>query len=309
MERPWGGRRLETELHLSLPATVPIGELWGISDRPEAQSIVCDGPFQGTSMHELWTEQRAEIFGTNHLANPSPKFPLLCKLLDAAEPLSLQVHPRAAEAVLLHGEPKTECWYFLNAQPGAFCYAGLRKGVTQEAFEKALNEGTLEPLLHTIPIKSGESLFIPSGRLHAIGKGVLLVEIQQNSDTTYRVFDWNRRDLQGNLRTLHIKEALASIDFTDYEPTLKDTSKAPVADSDFFHVEKWILDAPRLAVEPNDFALFTCLTGNVTCGDQTYHPGDFFLVPTSMQGVLLLPQTVHTSVLCTHLPTSKSSVL
>lgn len=300
MERPWGGRSLETELNIPLPDSVPIGELWALVDRPEAQSIVSRGALEGKSIHELWTEQRASIFGTKHLVNSSPTFPLLCKILDAAEMLSLQVHPNATSAISFQGEPKTEFWYFLKTEPKAFCYAGLKKGVTREAFEAALKKGDVEKTLHVVTAKNGDSLFIPSGRLHALGGGNLVIEIQQNSDTTYRVFDWNRRDTKGNARALHLDEAMTSIDFGDHEPQLQINVATVI--STYFHSEKWTLSVPRPVDTNDDFAIFTCLTGKVTCQDQTFHPGDFFLLPASPQEFILIPQAKDTTLLCTRLP-------
>ncbi len=300
MERPWGGRRLETELHIPLPGSAPIGELWALVDRPEAQSIVSRGPLEGKSIHELWSKERAAVFGTKHLKNNSPTFPLLCKILDAAEMLSLQVHPSATSAVNFHGERKTEFWYFLKTEPEAFCYAGLKKGVTRKAFETALKNGTVEKTLHQLTAKKGDSLFIPSGRLHALGGGNLVIEIQQNSDTTYRVFDWNRCDAEGRSRTLHLEEAMASIDFEDQEPKLQKDSATIV--SDYFHSEKWNLSTPRSIDTSDDFAIFTCLTGKVTCLHQTFRPGDFFLLPATPEATLLTPDTNETTLLCTRLP-------
>lgn len=302
VERPWGGRQFETFFNMALPDTAPMGELWAITDRPEAQSIVEKGPLAGTTLHALWNESRAPIFGTQHLGHPSTSFPILCKILDASEPLSLQVHPTEKEATSFHGEQKTECWYFLKTTPEALCYAGLKRGVTRELFSEALQQGTLESLLHSFSVQAGESLFIPSGRLHAMGKGILAIEVEQNSDTTYRVFDWNRRDAHGHPRKLHLEEALSTIHFEDVEPSVQQASATTIADAPFFHVEKWNLDSPRTASIPNDFALFTCLTGSVTCGEQSYQPGDFFLVPAALQNILLIPQAPQTSLLRTTLP-------
>ncbi|MFZ4116360.1 MAG: type I phosphomannose isomerase catalytic subunit [Chthoniobacterales bacterium] len=300
MERPWGGRRLETELHITLPDSKTIGELWALVDRPEAQSIVNNGPFQERSLHELWSQERFTIFGSKHLNNTSPRFPLLCKILDAAETLSLQVHPSATSAVIFNGELKTEFWYFLKTEPDACCYAGFKKGVTREAFETALKMGTLEEILHRIITQEGDSLFIPSGRLHALGRGNLVIEIQENSDTTYRVFDWNRRDQEGRARSLHLEEAMASIDFEDEEPSLE--AQPSLITSHCFHSEKWNLSTARSISTFNDFAVFTCLTGQLTCGDQTFHPGAFFLLPSSSKESILTPQIPGTTLLCTRLP-------
>jgi mannose-6-phosphate isomerase len=146
---------------------------------------------------------------------------LLVKLLDCRERLSLQVHPPASVAAKLGGEPKTEMWYILDAAPDAHLIAGLRRGVTREMFQAAIQSpnSKIEDFVHRFPVRAGDSVFIPSGRVHAIDAGLVIVEIQQNSDTTYRVYDWGRVGLDGRARPLHIAESLASIDFNDFEPS------------------------------------------------------------------------------------------
>lgn len=299
MERPWGGRRLETLLHFPFPPEKKIGELWAIVDRAEAQSIVATGDLAGKSLHKLWTNHRAEIFGAAHLKNSSSLFPLLCKLLDATDILSLQVHPPETAAKQLGGEPKTECWYILEADPEATIDVGLRRGITREQFQQALQEGNIESTLHRVPVHAGESMFIPSGRLHALGKGIIIAEIQQNSDTTYRVFDWNRKGLDGKPRQLHLAESMASINFEDYEPNIQPRDQCIIANCSYFQIEKWTLDKPRLANDKNNFSLITCLTGLIRCGTQTFTPGQFFLVPASMQESLLIPESPGTTLLRT----------
>ncbi len=302
MERVWGGRRFETLLGKSIPHGVPIGELWEMVDRPEAQSVVHEGYLKGKTLHELWTKHRAEIFGTKHLSNPSPRFPLLIKLLDARERLSVQVHPPLSRAAELGGEPKTECWYFLHASEGASIYAGLKQGVNQESFAAALNSGAVEQTLHRIPAHTGESIFIPSGRLHAIGEGLVIVEVQQNSDTTYRVFDWNRQGLDGKPRELHLEESMASINFDDFEPALMPASTEIVADCLFFQVKKHDLSSPRLIHHEEDFSIITCLSGEISCGGVTLKSGGFFLIPASLAEAILTPLSEGTSFLQTCLP-------
>ena len=302
MERVWGGRRFETLLNKTLPHGSSIGELWEMVDRPEAQSVVHDGPLNGKTLHELWTGHREEVFGTLHNSNPSPRFPLLIKLLDARERLSVQVHPPVKLAAALNGEPKTECWYFLHASEGACVYAGLKKGVTREVFEQSLQNGTVEGTLHVASAKTGESIFIPSGRLHAIGEGLVIVEIQQNSDTTYRVFDWNRTGLDGKPRQLHIEQSVPSIDFNDFEPILTPASNPVVADCPYFQVMKKDLTSPLDVAVENDFSIITCLTGELNCGYVTLKPGGFMLVPARMKEAFLNPKTSDTSILITRLP-------
>ena len=278
MERVWGGCELSARLGRELPGSQPIGEAWEIVDREEAQSVVAEGSYAGKTLHELWTKHRAEIFGPRH-AKSGPCFPLLCKLLDARQRLSVQVHPPAAVAPQLGGEPKTEMWYFLATDPGSNIYAGLAPGTTRAEFEAALKDGTVENSLHVLPTQTGDSMFIPSGRLHAIGEGNLIVEIQQNSDTTYRVFDWNRGGLDGKSRALHIEESLASIDFADYAPEIQHLSSGVIAECAHFHVEKKNLSAETALATPNDFAIVTVVQGEATCAGHTYRPGDFFLLP------------------------------
>jgi mannose-6-phosphate isomerase len=302
MERVWGGRRFETLLGKKLPHGSSIGELWEMVDRPETQSVVHEGDLRGKTLQELWTGHREEIFGARHKSNPSPRFPLLIKLLDARERLSVQVHPPAHRAMELSGEPKTECWYFLHASPGASVYAGLREGVTRSEFERTLLEGRVESTLHRAPASTGESIFIPSGRLHAIGEGLVIVEVQQNSDTTYRVFDWNRHGLDGKPRELHLEESMASINFDDFEPSLTPASNPIVADCPFFKVTRKDLASPLDVAVEEDFSIITCLTGELTCGDVTLKPGGFLLVPACMKRAILSPSAPGTTILVTRLP-------
>lgn len=217
-ERIWGGRRLEQLYQKTLPAAVPVGESWEISDRPGDESLVTNGPFAGKSLAWLMKNHTDELLGS---AQPrGDRFPLLVKILDAQDKLSLQVHPPAAQAARLHGEPKTELWYIAHAAPGAELFVGLKRGVTRTEFEQKISTGSLAECFHRVQVKRGDAMFLPSGRVHAIGAGLVIFEIQQNSDTTYRVFDWNRTGLDGKPRDLHLAESLASIDFTDFEPGL-----------------------------------------------------------------------------------------
>ena len=302
MDRVWGGRHFQTLLGKDLPKDGVIGELWEIVDRPEAQSVVAQGPLQGKTLHDLWTESREPIFGSLHLGNSSPRFPLLVKLLDARDRLSVQVHPPAHRAEELKGEPKTECWYFLDADHDASIYAGLKRGVTRTDFEKSLSEGTVEKKLHCTPVCAGESIFIPSGRLHAIGAGLVIVEIQQNSDTTYRVFDWNRIGLDGKPRDLHVPQSMASIDFEDFEPTVNPSSNPIVADCPLFHVEKKEIPTPIDLATPGDFCIVTGLSGEAECAGNRLLPGQFILIPANLDKAVFIPLTAGTSVLVTRLP-------
>jgi mannose-6-phosphate isomerase len=217
-ERVWGGRNLETLYKKTLPTGAVIGESWEISDRPGDESIITNGARAGKTLRWLMEKHADELMGS---AFPlGDRFPLLVKILDARDKLSLQVHPPAALAAQLGGEPKTEMWYIADTEPGAELYAGLNRGVTRAEFQEKVFTPDLAGSIHRVPVKRGDVMFLPSGRIHAIGAGLVIFEIQQNSDTTYRVFDWNRTGLDGKPRELHIAESLASIDFNDFEPAL-----------------------------------------------------------------------------------------
>jgi mannose-6-phosphate isomerase len=206
--RVWGGRRLETIFHRTLPDDQPYGESWELVDRADAQSVVVAGPWAGTTLHTLWREHRSAVFGDGGRQPDAERFPVLIKILDCRDDLSIQVHPPADVARRFGGEPKTEMWFVAHADAGASLYAGLARGVTREAFEHALGNGTLADCVHSLHPRTGDSLFVPSGRVHALGGGLVVFEIQQNSDTTYRVFDWNRVGLDGKPRTLHVEDSM-----------------------------------------------------------------------------------------------------
>ena len=209
-ERVWGGRGLATFLGRKLSGTAPIGESWELVDRPEAQSLAAGGPWAEKSLRELLITHSEEIMGP---AWPKARpFPILVKWLDCRERLSLQVHPPAAVAAKLGGEPKTENWYIARAEPGAAVLAGIKTGVDSAKFRAALKANTAESLVHRLPTLAGDSLLIHSGVMHAIDGGNLILEIQQNSDTTYRVYDWGRVGLDGKPRAMHVEQSMASLE-------------------------------------------------------------------------------------------------
>jgi mannose-6-phosphate isomerase len=299
MERIWGGRRLESEFGKKLPANKQIGESWEIVDRPEAQSIVANGPLRGKTLHDLWTQDRQSIFGK---IPDAPRFPLLLKLLDAQEKLSLQVHPPDDVAKTLGSEPKTEFWYVAAVDSGAELFVGLKESMTREEFKHALENGSVADCVHKIRAKVGDAMFLPAGRFHAVGAGNLLVEIQQNSDTTYRVFDWNRVTEPGKSRRLHIDEALQSIDFTDSAPALVEPKGELLVRHELFEIQKWNLTEPREVAPTGQFAIVYCINGSLRCADIDLAPGEFFLVPASLQDRQVKPQREGTSLLRVTIP-------
>jgi mannose-6-phosphate isomerase len=210
---PWGGRKLDSLFHKRLPDSLPCGESWEIVDLPDDQSVVTVGPLASRSLASLVETHREALLGEAPLL--MGRFPVLFKLLDAQQTLSVQVHPDedASRRLGDGARPKTEAWYILQADPGAKLYLGLNDGVNRADLVKALEDGTVGDLLMQVDVKPGDFIYLPSGSLHAIGAGIVLAEIQQASDTTYRVFDWNRLGLDGKPRQLHVTQALDSINF------------------------------------------------------------------------------------------------
>ena len=300
MERMWGGRRFESEFGKKLPPNVRIGESWEIVDRPEAQSVVAKGPLRGTTLHELWVKYRKEVFGE---AGALPRFPLLIKILDAAEELSLQVHPPEYVATRLVGEPKTEFWYVAAADPGAELCVGFRAPLTKDRFEETLRDRTVMDHVHKIAVHQGDAVFLPAGRLHAVGPGNLLIEIQQNSDTTYRVFDWNRTDPKsGKARELHVKEAIQCIHFEDVQPKLIQPEGELLLSHSLFEIRKWNLDQSREAAPLGQFAIICCLKGTLCCANLELNAGEIFLVPAHLHDRQLKPVAPETTLLRITLP-------
>jgi mannose-6-phosphate isomerase len=297
-ERVWGGRNLERLYQKPLPPDVPIGESWEISDHGENISRINNGPLAGKNLRWLMEHHRDELLGPARLQ--SGRFPLLIKILDAEDKLSLQVHPPADRAAELKGEPKTEMWYIAQAAPGAELYVGLKRGVTPPEFERKIQSGQVADCFHRVRVKAGDAMFLPSGRVHAIGAGLVLFEVQQNSDTTYRVFDWNRVGLDGKPRALHIRESLASIDFNDFEPGLirgparsaNGKSSRLLVQDPLFTV--WLHDFEPNAGElfgGNEMRILGGLSGEFEIEGGgvgvDLKPGSFCLLPAALEGARL----------------------
>jgi mannose-6-phosphate isomerase len=299
MERIWGGRRLESEFGKQLPPNVRIGESWEIVDRPEAQSIVADGPLCGKSLHELWTQYRKEIFGN---VPDTPRFPLLIKIIDAQENLSLQVHPRENLARRFGDEPKSEFWY-VAAADDAELFLGFRKPITRKQFKETLRDGAVMDYVHNLAVRTADAVFLPAGRVHAVGGGNLLIEIQQNSDTTYRVFDWNRTDpATGSKRDLHIEQAIECINFEDVQPKLIASKGELLISHRLFEIRKWKLNTTREVAPFGQFAIVCCLSGNLACAKTKLEPAEVFLVPAHLKNRQLKPLAPETSLLRVTIP-------
>lgn len=301
-DRVWGGRVLESALGRTLPRPGPIGESWEVVDRPEAQSVIVGGSLDGVSIRDAIQRHGAALMGPDY---PTDRpFPILIKWLDCCERLSLQVHPPAEIAPAMGGEPKTENWYIAETTGDAQLIVGLKKGATRGAFAGALVDNTLESCVHRFPVQAGDSILVHSGTVHAIDGGNLILEIQQNSDTTYRVYDWGRVGLDGKPRQLHIAESLASIDWELFEPEPVRAAKedAVIADSQEFRIRR----VPLAAGESVSFAageqprLASLATGAVSINGDAANglsKGDNVLLPYA--GSFTLTATEETVLLVT----------
>ena len=287
-QRIWGGQKLREVFGKDLPTGEKIGESWELVDLPNDKSEIANGDLAGQTLNAAIKQYPKEITGDE---NFSLSFPLLIKLLDAQDILSVQVHPDIQTCLRMgKGEPKTECWYIISVEPGAAIYKGLKSGVTKEQFANAIKTGNVDELIEKIEVKQDQCHFLPAGTIHAIGAGLLIAEIQMASDTTYRVFDWNRVDDSGNPRQLHIQEALESIHFDPSDDNLSVTTGGRLVDCEQFKIDKVLQakDSER-SLEPGKMELLIILAG---CGNiqKTHAPptefkaGDTLLIPAAYEG-------------------------
>ena len=302
----WGGRRLASELGKEI-GQQSCAESWEVVDRPEVNSVVSVGRLAGTTLHEVIETYGKELLGASvHQQIHRPelpsrlrgRFPLLLKFLDANRTLSVQVHPDD-QAGLKLDQPdlgKTEAWYVMDAAPGSKIYCGLRKGVDRESLARAVVDKTTDQALHVFEPKRGDCVFVPAGAVHAIGEGLLIAEIQQSSDTTFRLFDWNRVDQEGNHRDLHIEQALDVADYqlgpVDPRPpkTLDDDRVCELISCDKFVMRQWQLQNDSVEIPLCDtFRLLMVIEGEIELGsDPANRPltkGQSMLVPANSECV------------------------
>jgi len=289
-QRIWGGQRLREVFGKELPPGEKIGESWELADLPEDKSVIANGELAGRTLRSAIEQYPKEITGDENFALP---FPLLIKILDAEDVLSVQVHPDPDTCQRMgKGEPKTECWYIIAAEPGAVIYKGLKKGVTKEKFAEAIEKGTVAETLVKVLVRAGECHFLPAGTAHAIGPGLLIAEIQTPSDTTYRVFDWNRLDDAGNARELHIAEALESINFDQSSDELFVTTIGLLADCEYFTINRGHQGKGcELLLAPGKMKTLIMLSGCGTIlgteGDIVkFRAGDCLLIPAAYKGAV-----------------------
>jgi len=308
----WGGSRIARCYgRKDVPAV--CAESWEVSDRPEGMSIVGNGALAGSSIHELLEKYGEDLLGRGRTADV---FPLLIKIIDAEKRLSVQVHPDDETAARYGGDAKTEMWYILDAAPGARIFTGVKAGTTPEAFKNALEDERLEDVLNSLPVQAGDAVFTPGGRLHAIGEGCLLLEIQQNSNTTYRVYDWGRVGQDGKPRPLHVDRALQVINWRDdrsltmkhEDPVFhKGNSFRQVLACPYFIVEQIELAAPEtLCNDGTSFhALFT-ESGTVQIdgagASELLGQGTSCLLPASLEQYTIAPVNENAALIRTSLP-------
>ncbi len=306
----WGGRRLATHLGKGIGPESDYAESWEICDRGADQSVVRSGPLAATTLGDLVTQRGAELLGKH---SGCSRFPLLLKFLDAAKTLSVQVHPDDARAARLDPPDlgKTEAWVVLAAEPGSTIYAGLKPGVDRGVLEDAIRCGTCDQCLHRFQPQPGDCVFLPAGTVHALGKGLLVAEIQQSSDTTYRLFDWNRLGSDGKPRPLHIREGLEAIDYAQgsigpQKP--RDTARpgtCRLIGCGKFILDRWQLTSPRSVGSDGRCHVICVLEGSLRVqGDPA--PGDLtrggtVLLPAEIGPVELVPQE-KTVLLDSYLP-------
>ena len=291
----WGGRRLGKLLGKPIGPESDYAESWEIADHRQGQSIVAKGALAGTSLHELVETRGVELLGRHA---PQPRFPLIFKFLDCQRDLSVQVHPNDAAAARL--EPpdlgKTEAWVVLAAEPGSRIYAGLRVGCDRAALERAAIAGTVESCLHSLEARAGQCVFVPAGTVHALGAGLVVAEIQQASDTTYRLYDWGRVGADGRPRQLHIQESLEAIDYSAVEvgPCLPQaTDRAAVerlVSCDKFVLDQWTFSGEATAGGDDRFHILSVLQGSMVLhgkDEMTIGAGQTVLLPASIRDVKL----------------------
>ena len=285
----WGGRRFATAFGRDLPAGEDFAESWELVDRSQDQSLVAAGPLAGTPLGELVRTRGRELFGRSAGGR---EFPLLFKFLDAHRVLSVQVHPDDARAARLDppDRGKTEAWYVVAAEPGSLIYAGLREGVDQSTLAAAIRAGTCAEVLHAFEPVAGDCVFIPAGTVHAIGAGLLVAEIQQSSDVTYRLFDWNRTGPDGQPRPLHVEAGVEAVSrFGPVLPTRGQPTADPavrrLVDGEFFILDEVCPGDSWLADSEGRCQFLAVLTGGIHLparwSQPALGPGGCLLLPAS----------------------------
>ena len=323
----WGGHRLQT--YKGLPATDdPIGESWEVSAVESSPCIIANGPLEGKSLVDVVEEYGAELLGRSVDERYKGKFPLLVKFIDAERDLSIQVHPDDEMAQRVHGKfGKTEMWYVIDAKPGAYLYAGFKDSISRYEYEKRIEDGSICDVLAKHEVHAGDVFYIPAGRVHAICGGILLAEVQQSSDVTYRMYDYGRLGLDGKPRELHTKLAAEALDFNvekDYRTHYDDASEKAISVIDTPYFDVRVMDVTdsfhRNLVKYDSFIISMCISGtfrirlrdadelDYAVRDIVVEEGHSCLIPASVADYDIIPVTKTAKVLEAHIDNMDRSV-
>lgn len=298
-EMIWGGNKLKKYYNKDFPADAKIGESWEISAYPGYISVVSNGFLQGNTILELTEVYMDDLVGEKVFERFGIEFPLLVKIIDANDDLSVQVHPDDEIAARRHdGRGKTEMWYVLDSEAGAELISGFNRETSPQLLREKLKSGRLTDILNFEKVNPGDVFFMPAGRVHAIGKGIVLAEIQQTSDLTYRIYDWDRLDAEGNPRQLHIDLAMEAIDFgiySDYKTIVDNKRNTPVvlADCPYFTTQQLVFDREiaRDYSLTDSFVIYMCTKGQfrLSWGKESMmiHKGETVLIPAQIKKVSL----------------------
>ncbi|NLB68461.1 MAG: mannose-6-phosphate isomerase [Lentisphaerae bacterium] len=296
----WGGNRISSLFSRS-NTPVPCAESWEISARQDGMGIVENGSLAGKTLEQVCYDYGKELLGSHC---EETRFPLLVKLIDANKTLSVQVHPNEENALRYGGEPKTEMWYFLDASEDSHVYAGLKRGTTVRGFQEAIKRNKVPDSLEKIEVQAGKAMFIPGGLVHAIGAGSLIMEVQQNSDTTYRIYDWGHLGTEGKPRELHVPRALEVVDWRAFATGLETPFKIDTGNiknkrervirSDIFTMERYTLNEPELiSHDDSSFKILFAKNGAVNIswdsGTELIECGRSCLIPANMPDYSLIP--------------------
>jgi mannose-6-phosphate isomerase len=293
-DKIWGGHKINTYLHKDFGTLPNCGETWEISGVKSDVSVVDNGELEGESLAELLEKYKGDLVGEKVYTRFGNTFPLLVKFIDANEDLSIQVHPDDELAKKRHNSfGKTEMWYVIEADPGSTLIAGFNKELTEQEYLDKFNSGHLTDILNKEDVKTGDVFFLPAGRVHTIGKGLLIAEIQQTSDITYRIYDFDRLDDKGNKRELHTQEALAAIDYkhyleykTSYQPEKDHPVKLVSCPYFTTNLLDFTKSTERDYSDLDSFVIYVCVEGEFTV---KYNNVAY---PVKMGECILLPKTV-----------------
>ena len=295
----WGGEEISRfkqlpEIHAG------VGESWEIAQVGDKVSVVSEGVDKGKTITDLIVRDGAKLLGNHVAARYGAQFPLLIKFIDARDNLSIQVHPNDQLAMVRHNSfGKTEMWYVIDAKPGAGLYSGFSKQITPEEYVERIQNNTITDVLQFHQVKSGDVFFLPAGRIHAICKGIFIAEIQQSSDITYRIYDYDRRDAQGKARELHVEQSIDAVDFnlydnlrTDYVPSLNEAVnlvECPYFETNLIEVDQSV---KRPISVRDSFVIYICMGGKVRLTDEngyaiTLHQGQTALIPAEIETVTI----------------------